>query len=452
MDKAQKEIHAEGSLTFKIVKFIIPLMLSGILQLAYNMADSIVVGRWEGENALAAVTSVGALINLMINVFMGLATGAAVCVAHDFGAKDDEGVQKTVHTSIFVGLLCGLFVAVFGVIFSETFLIAMDSPGEVLPLSTLYLRIYFLGAPANMIYNFGAAILRSVGDTKRSLYFLTFSGLINVILNIVFVIPCKMGVAGVALATIISQYIAAVLVIVCLMRQNDCTNLSWKKLRIHKEKLKKIIIVGLPAGLQGSVFSLANVVIQSAVNSFGPFAMAGSGAAGNLEGFTYNAMNSVYHASLTFVGQNVGAKRYDRINAVVFRCIIIVTVIGLFFGLGTYFFREQLLVLYIKESAESFEFGSIRLMYVVIPYFLCGIMEVMVGGQRGMGMSIIPMVTSIVGSCALRILWINTVFYVFHTPQMLFIVYPISWFVTSLTHAIFYSFRLRKIKNESLLK
>lgn len=451
MDKAQKGTLAEGPLTPKIIKFIIPLMLSGILQLAYNMADSIVVGRWEGENALAAVTSVGALINLMINVFMGLATGASVCVAHDFGAKDDDGVQKTVHTSIFVSMICGLFVAVFGVICSETFLIAMDSPEEVLPLSTLYLRIYFLGAPANMIYNFGAAILRSVGDTKRPLYFLTFSGLINVVLNIVFVVLCKMGVAGVALSTVISQYISAFLVMTCLMRQKDCTNFSWKKLRIHKEKLKKMVIVGLPAGLQGSVFSLANVVIQSSVNSFGSFAMAGSGAAGNLEGFTYNAMNSVYHASLTFVGQNVGAKKYDRINAVVFRCVIIVTVIGLLFGFGTYIFREQLLALYIKDSAEAFEFGSIRLMYVVIPYFFCGIMEVMVGGQRGMGMSIIPMITSVVGSCALRILWIKTIFAVFHTPGMLFIVYPLSWFVTSLTHTIFYSFRLRKIKNEAKL-
>ena len=237
MQKALKQTLAEGALTPKIIKFIIPLMLSGILQLVYNAADSIIVGRWDGEQALAAVSSVGSLINLMINVFMGLATGASVCVAHDFGAKDYQGVQRTVHTSIFVSLICGIFVAVFGFFCSETFLIAMDSPSDVLPLSTLYLRIYFIGAPANMLYNFGAAILRSVGDTKRPLYFLAFSGLINVILNLIFVVPLDMGVAGVALATIISQYIAAVLVSVCLMRQDDCTNLDLKKLRLHKDKL-----------------------------------------------------------------------------------------------------------------------------------------------------------------------------------------------------------------------
>ena len=278
-----------GPLTIKIIKFIIPLMLTGISQLLYNAADSIVVGHYDGSSALAAVSSVGALINLLVNAFMGLSVGAAVVVAQDYGAKDYEGVSKTVHTSYLISIIGGIVVGAIGLIFSRQFLIWMESPEDVLPLSTEYLMIYFIGTPANMAYNFGASILRSVGDTKRPLYFLTISGLVNIVLNLVLVIVFHMGVAGVAYATIISQILSAVMVIVYMMKSKDCVRFVPKKMRIHGDKLKKMLYIGLPAGFQGTVFSLSNVVIQSAVNSFGSLVMAGNGAASSLEGFTYTA-------------------------------------------------------------------------------------------------------------------------------------------------------------------
>lgn len=450
MTKTKQDSITEGALTPRIIRFIIPLMLTGILQLLYNAADSVIVGHWEGASALAAVSSVGALINLLLNIFMGMAVGTAVAVAHDYGAKDYEGVQRTVHTSYLLAVIGGVIVGVIGMVFARTFLVWMGSPEDVLPLSTTYLLIYFAGTPANMVYNFGASILRSVGDTKRPLYFLTISGLANVLMNVVFVVVLRMGVAGVALATVISQIMSAVMIVVHQMRQTDCTRLNLRELKIHFDKLKKIVIVGLPAGFQGAVFSISNVVIQSSVNSFGSAVMAANGAAGSLEGFTYTAMNSVYQASLTFVGQNMGARRYDRINRVVFTCLAIVTVIGLIFGITTYVFAEPLLGFYIPNEPDAIPYGVTRLMYVAIPYFLCGCMEVMVGGQRGMGMSITPMITSLLGSCALRIVWINTVFAAHHTLFMLYISYPISWFITFAVHTVFYLIRLRKVKQNAI--
>lgn len=449
MTKTKQDSITEGPLTIRIIKFIIPLMLTGILQLLYNAADSIVVGHWEGSHALAAVSSVGALINLLLNVFMGLAVGTAVAVAHDYGAKDYDGVQKTVHTSYLVAVIGGVIVGIIGVIFSRTFLVWMGAPEDVLPLSTIYLKIYFIGTPANMVYNFGASVLRSVGDTKRPLYFLTISGFINVVFNVLFVVVFHMGVAGVALSTVLSQIISAAMIIIHQMRQTDCTRLNVRELKIHMDKLTKIIKVGLPAGFQGTVFSLSNVVIQSSVNSFGSAVMAANGAASSLEGFTYTAMNSVYQASLTFVGQNVGARRYDRINRVVFTCLAIVTVIGLVFGITTYIFAEPLLGFYLPNDPDAIPYGVTRLMYIVIPYFLCGCMEVMVGGQRGMGMSITPMITSLLGSCVLRIVWINTVFAMDHTLFTLYVSYPISWFITFAAHTVFYFIRLRKLNREA---
>ena len=392
-----------GPLTIKIIKFIIPLMLTGILQLLYNAADSIVVGHYDGSSALAAVSSVGALINLLVNAFMGLSVGAAVVVAQDYGAKDYEGVSKTVHTSYLISIIGGIVVGAIGLIFSRQFLIWMGSPEDVLPLSTEYLMIYFIGTPANMAYNFGASILRSVGDTKRPLYFLTISGLVNIVLNLVLVIVFHMGVAGVAYATIISQILSAVMVIVYMMKSKDCVRFVPKNMRIYGDKLKKMLYIGLPAGFQGTVFSLSNVVIQSAVNSFGSLVMAGNGAASSLEGFTYTAMNSVYQASLTFVGQNVGAKKYNRINKVQGVCLVLVTIIGLVFGVTTYCLGEPLLSIYLPNDPEAIPYGIIRMSYIALPYFLCGMMEVMVGGQRGMGMSFIPMINTLLGSCVLRI-------------------------------------------------
>ena len=441
-----------GPLTIKIIKFIIPLMLTGILQLLYNAADSIVVGHYDGSSALAAVSSVGALINLLVNAFMGLSVGAAVVVAQDYGAKDYEGVSKTVHTSYLISIIGGVVVGAIGLIFSRQFLIWMESPEDVLPLSTEYLMIYFIGTPANMAYNFGASILRSVGDTKRPLYFLTISGLVNVILNLVLVIIFHMGVAGVAYATIISQILSAVMVIVYMMKSKDCVRFVPKKMRIHGDKLKKMLYIGLPAGFQGTVFSLSNVVIQSAVNSFGSLVMAGNGAASSLEGFTYTAMNSVYQASLTFVGQNVGAKKYDRINKVQGVCLVLVTIIGLVFGVTTYCLGEPLLSIYLPNDPEAIPYGIIRMSYIALPYFLCGMMEVMVGGQRGMGMSFIPMINALLGSCVLRIVWISTVFAADPTLFTLYISYPISWIVTTLAHTVFYFVKLHSLKKKARLE
>ena len=445
-DATQKDDLTEGPLALKIIKYIIPLMLTGILQLLYNAADSVVVGHYDGSNALAAVSSVGSLINLLVNVFMGLAVGAAVVVAQDYGAKDYEGVSKTVHTSYLVSIIGGVIVGAIGLIFSRQFLIWMGSPEDVLPLSTEYLMIYFLGTPANMAYNFGASILRSVGDTKRPLYFLTISGIANVVLNLVFVIVFHMGVAGVAYATVISQFLSAVMVIVYMMKSKDCIRFTPKKMCIHKDKLKKILYIGLPAGFQGTVFSISNVVIQSAVNSFGSLVMAGNGAASSLEGFTYIAMNSVYQASLTFVGQNVGAKKYNRINKVQLVCLILVIVIGLIFGITTYCFGEPLLSIYLPNDPDAIPYGMTRMKYIVLTYFLCGMMEVMVGGQRGMGMSLIPMINSLIGSCLLRIVWIATVFNADPSLFTLYISYPISWLVTTIAHTVFYFCKLHSLK------
>lgn len=441
-----------GPLTIKIIKFIIPLMLTGILQLLYNAADSIVVGHYDGSSALAAVSSVGALINLLVNAFMGLSVGAAVVVAQDYGAKDYEGVSKTVHTSYLISIIGGIVVGAIGLIFSRQFLIWMGSPDDVLPLSTEYLMIYFAGTPANMAYNFGASILRSVGDTKRPLYFLTISGLVNVVLNLVLVIVFHMGVAGVAYATIISQILSAVMVIVYMMKSKDCVRFVPKNMRIYGDKLKKMLYIGLPAGFQGTVFSLSNVVIQSAVNSFGSLVMAGNGAASSLEGFTYTAMNSVYQASLTFVGQNVGAKKYDRINKVQGVCLVLVTIIGLVFGVTTYCLGEPLLSIYLPNDPEAIPYGIIRMSYIALPYFLCGMMEVMVGGQRGMGMSFIPMINALLGSCVLRIVWISTVFAADPTLFTLYISYPISWIVTTLAHTVFYFVKLHSLKKKARLE
>lgn len=441
-----------GPLTIKIIKFIIPLMLTGILQLLYNAADSIVVGHYDGSSALAAVSSVGALINLLVNAFMGLSVGAAVVVAQDYGAKDYEGVSKTVHTSYLISIIGGIVVGAIGLIFSRQFLIWMGSPEDVLPLSTEYLMIYFIGTPANMAYNFGASILRSVGDTKRPLYFLTISGLVNIVLNLVLVIVFHMGVAGVAYATIISQILSAVMVIVYMMKSKDCVRFVPKNMRIYGDKLKKMLYIGLPAGFQGTVFSLSNVVIQSAVNSFGSLVMAGNGAASSLEGFTYTAMNSVYQASLTFVGQNVGAKKYDRINKVQGVCLVLVTIIGLVFGVTTYCLGEPLLSIYLPNDPEAIPYGIIRMSYIALPYFLCGMMEVMVGGQRGMGMSFIPMINALLGSCVLRIVWISTVFAADPTLFTLYISYPISWIVTTLAHTVFYFVKLHSLKKKARLE
>ncbi len=438
MAKTKELDMVNGAILPKIIRFSIPLIFTGVLQLLYNAADVVVVGRFDGPQALAALGCTGSLINLIVNLFMGLSVGASVAAAQDYGAGDMKGVHSVVHTSILVSAICGVVVSCLGVCLSDPLLRLMGTPENVLPLASKYLIVYFLGAPGSLIYNFGASILRSVGDTKRPLIMLAISGIVNVLLNLIFVIVFHMGVVGVGLATIISQYLSMVMVLVYMMRTEGCCHLDIRKLRIYRGKLLRIIRVGLPAGLQSSVFSISNMVIQSSVNSFGDLVVAGNTAASNLEGFIYTAMNAVYQAAMTFTGQNVGAKKNERIHKVVFTSVGIVSVIGLTLGIGATLLAEPLLSLYLPDDPEAIPYGATRMLYLCVPYFFCGIMEVFTGGQRGMGLSFTPMITTLVGSCLLRVVWVSTVFAYFGTLESLFLVYPCSWVLTSLANMLFY--------------
>ncbi len=448
----------QGPIFSNIVKFTIPLILTGTLQLLYNAADIIVVGKYGSPNALAAVSSTGALINLIVNVFMGLSIGSSVLVAQYFGAGRRRDMSEAVHTSIAIALISGFVVGIFGFFATRTMLEWMSSPEDVIDLSALYVKIFFLGSPANMIYNFGASILRAVGDTKRPLYYLMFSGVINVVMNLVFVIGFHLDVAGVALATIISQLVSAILIIICLLRSEGAVKLYIKKIKIHWKKLGKILAVGLPAGIQGSVFSISNVIIQSSINGFGvPAIMGGNGAAANIEGFIYNAMNSVYQAAITFTGQNYGAEKFKRIKAVMFECVAIVFTVG--FGLGALakIFSTQLLGLY-TDNPQEVAFGIVRMNVICLTYFTCGLMDVMVGMLRGIGRSLIPTIDSILCVCGFRIVWIFTYFASFKATgaspeeclRILYISYPISWVMAFLVHLacfiIFYRIAVKKSK------
>ncbi len=441
-----------GSLLPAILKFTLPLLLTGTLQLLYNAADIVVVGRFASDNSLAAVSSTGPLINLIVNVFMGLSIGASVVVSQNFGAGKYKDVGEAVHTAIAISLISGVVVGIFGFFASKGMLQLMDSPENVIGLSDIYVKIYFIGMPANMLYNFGAAIMRAVGDTKRPLYYLMFSGLINVILNLIFVIVFHMDVAGVALATIASQIISAFLVIRHMIKSDSVIKFEIKKMKIHKDKLLTIVAVGLPAGIQGSLFSISNVIIQSSVNGFGSDAMAGNGAAGNIEGFIYVAMNSLHQAAVTFTGQNYGAKKFNRIKTVCLECMGLVAAVGLAMGALMSIFDSQLLSIYTDNPAEI-EFGIVRISVIALTYFLCGTMDVMVGMLRGIGQSLTPTIVSISCVCGFRILWIFTVFAGYkaagHTVNdclaMLYISYPISWLAATVTHIGCFAFLYRRM-------
>lgn len=426
-----------GPLFGKILIFAVPLMLSGMLQLFFNAADIIVVGQFVGHTALAAVGSTGSLINLLVNVFVGLSVGTNVLVARYYGARDAKHLHETVHTSVLTSVLSGTALIVIGLILAEPLLTLMGTPDDVLDQAALYMRIYFVGMPASMLYNFGAAILRAVGDTKRPLYFLFISGIVNVILNLVLVLVFHLGVAGVAIATVTSQVISAVLVALCLIKTDAPYRLELKKLRIHKSKLLEIIKIGLPAGMQGAVFSISNVLIQSSINSFGSTVMAGSTAASNIENFVYTAMNALYQTALSFTGQNVGGGKYKRIGKIMRICVLDVTAIGILLGGGAYLCGSTLLSIYTLDP-QVIQYGLERMMFVCLPYFLCGIMDTLVGSLRGMGYSIMPMIVSLTGACALRIVWIMTIFRMNPTLSTLFLSYPVSWFVTALAHFICY--------------
>ena len=434
----QNKNMLEGPLFPNIVRFAIPVILTSVLQLLFNAADLIVVGRFCGSVSVAAVGATGAITNLMINFFIGLSIGVGVTVAHGLGSHEDNVVHCTVHTALPTALLSGAFLTVVGVSCSETFLTMMGTPETVLPLSAVYMRIIFCGITFNMVYNFCAAILRAAGDTKSPLIFLLFAGTLNVILNVVFVTQFHMNVAGVALATIITQGLSSVLVVIALMRRTDACRLYLRKIRFHKAQLEKILRIGLPAGIQSALFSISNVLIQSSVNSFGDVFMSGSAASSNIEGFVYVCLNAFQQSAVNFAGQNAGARQYRRVRQTLWICLGCVTVVGLVLGSLAYMFGPTLLSIYITDSAEAISYGMIRLAYICLPYFVCGLMDVTTGALRGIGASFVPMLISILGVCGFRIVWIYTIFQVpeFHTPQCLFFSYLVSWVITFIAQLI----------------
>jgi len=444
MAKTKYEIDmVHGPLFGKMLEFAFPLMLSSVLQLLFNAADVIVVGRFAGSDSLAAVGSTSALTNLLINLFVGLSVGTNVLVARYIGANEYDNCQESVHTAVLLSLVSGVVLAIVGVVLANPLLLLMATPENVINKSALYMRIYFLGMPVNMLYNFGSAILRSTGDTKRPLMFLLVAGIVNVILNLVFVIVFHMDVAGVALATVISQAISAVLILMALMDMDGMCHVDLKELRFYPDKIKSMIRIGLPAGLQGCVFSISNVLIQSSVNSFGSLAMAGNTAASNIEGFIYVSMNAFYQTALSFAGQNYGAHEFGRLKKITYFSLIQVTVVGAVLGIIALLFKESLLGIYTPDP-EVVAYGVIRMGIICTTYYLCGIMDVMVGNLRGLGYSVLPMIVSLTGACGFRILWIFTVFQTDHTLKTLYISYPISWALTALMHIACYIVVRRK--------
>ncbi len=426
-----------GPLLGKIVRFAIPLALSGILQLLFNAADIVVVGRFAGSSALAAVGSTGALINLIVTMFMGLSVGTNVLVAQYYGAGNKKDLSETVHTSILASLVFGVVLIALGILLAGPVLEAMGTPEEVLGQAVLYMRIYFLGMPVMMLYNFGAAILRAVGDTQRPLYFLLLAGVVNVALNLFFVIVLHMGVAGVATATAVSQAISAGLVVWCLMKSEGDYRVDLKKLRIKKDKLLKMAKIGLPAGIQGASFSISNVLIQSTINSFGAVAMAGNTAAANIEGFVSVGQDAFAQAALSFTGQNLGAGKVKRINRILLLCMGLGVGVGLFLGVGATLLGPQLLGIY-SADAEVVAFGVRRMQICCVMQCVGAMMGVMVGILRGMGYSLIPMAITMTFVCGFRVVWLYTAFALLPTPEMLYASYPITWALAALCDLLCY--------------
>ena len=446
----------EGPFLKKIIVFVIPLILTGLLQCFYNAADLAVVGRFEGETALAAVGSTGALNNLIVGLFMGLSVGAGVVVAHHMGALKYKRVNKVVHSAVLLAAVLGVVVAVLAVIFTRPLLLWMDTPANVLAEAVLYTRIVFCGIPASMVYNYCASMVRSTGDTKHPLIFLSIAGVVNVMLNLVLVIFFHMGVAGVAIGTIVSQYLSAGMIVVFMHRSEGPMHLSFSRLRLHWHLVKKMLYIGIPSGLQGTLFSLSNVIIQTALNSFDTemgmagALVAGNTAASNLEGFVYIAMNAVYQASMTFVGQNMGAKKYRNIKRVTFLCLLCVTVIGVVSGGALLLFRRFFVGLYVTGGNEQvIQTAFLRMMCIVPFYWMCGVMDVLSGCLRGMGKSVTAMVISLLGACALRIVWIKTVFVWFHSLECVYLSYAVSWTIVIAFNALFLTLYYRKLVRSS---
>lgn len=447
MSKTYAMDMCEGSILPKMLRFAIPLMCSSILQLLFNAADVIVVGKFCGDNSMAAVGSTTPIINLMTNLFMGLSIGANVLVAKYYGAREEKKVHEAVHTAVALSILSGLVLTIIGILFTKQILIWMNTPEDVFPLASKYLKIYFLGIVSVMLYNFCNSILRAVGDTKRPLYYLLFAGVINVLLNLFFVIVCELDVAGVALATIISQCVSAFLIVRCLCREQEMYQLFLGKIKFYGHALKRILHIGIPSGIYGTVFSLSNVVIQSSVNSFGATIMAGNAAAMNIEGFVYMAMNAFHQTAISFVSQNYGAGKIKRIWKISLLSQACVIVTGLVLGQLTVLLGSQFVGIYSSKKLVI-EAGIVRLKYICGPYFLCGMMDVMVGILRGLGRSVIPTIVSMIGACGLRLVWIFTIFAEekYHSTRMLYLSYPLSWGITTLVHVICFLIVWRGIK------
>lgn len=450
MRKLTTQNITQGPLLKSIILYTVPLILSGLLQLFFNAADLIVVGHFCGSLSVAAVGSTSALTSLTITLFIGLSVGGSVVVAQALGAENHDSVHRSVHTIIPLALTAGVILTFVGIFCSGSFLRLMETPENVLPLSTLYMQVFFCGMPFNMLYNFASSILRAAGDTKTPLISLTIAGALNFILNVIFVAFFDLNVLGVALATAISQVVSSAWVILTLAHRNDSCRLVLSKIRFYKDELLKIIRIGLPSGIQASIFDLSNVIVQSSVNSFGEAFVSGNAAAASLTGFVYVAIYSFMQTTTTFVGQNVGAENYVRVRKILTTTLACSFVSALFLGSLMYVFGRPLLSLYISDSAEAIEYGMTRLLWVGIPYFLCGLMDCATGALRGMGASITPMIISILGVCGIRIGWIFTVFRHYHTPETLFLAYIVSWLFTFVALLIAFTIVYKKKSKKSI--
>ena len=438
-----------GTLMDKLISFSIPLMLSGILQLMFNAVDIIVVGRFAGSESLAAVGSTTALINVFTNLFIGISLGSNVLAARYYAAGKEREMSETVHSSLTLALISGILMAFAGLFFSRTALEWMGTPDDVIDLAALYMKIYFIGMPFFMLYNYGAAILRAVGDTKRPLLFLVVSGLVNAGLNMILVICFHMAVEGVAIATVISQLLSCIMVLSCLYRTQGCYQFRFSKLGLKSIYVLQIFQVGIPAGIQSTVINFSNVLLQSSVNSFGSVAMAGYTAANNIFGFLYTSVNSVTQACMSFTSQNYGAGDYRRIKKIAMISVVTGVVTTELLSVLAVYFGPQLLGIY-SPSAEVVAAGMVRLRWIALFYGLDAIMDVIVGSLRGVGYNILPMLVTLMGACASRLIWLSTVFRLpaYHRIEMVYIVYPLSWVLTATTHLICYFFVSRKVDRE----
>ena len=439
-----KQDLTTGAIFPKLLRFCIPLILSGMLQLLYNATDMIVLGQFVSDTAVGAVGSCASLINLIVNSFIGLATGVSVCVAQFIGARREKDVSEVVHTAFSLSLMIGVAVGAIGFLLAEPALRLMGVLETTLVEAVPYMKAYMIGVPGLVVYNYCAAALRAKGDSVRPLIFLAISGLSNVMLNLWMVLDFGMGAVGVGIASAASQYIAAILVITYMMFFiKDSCRLSLRQMGIKRDKVLLILKIGIPAGVQGVLFSFSNVLIQSSIQSFGTEALVnGSAAASNVEGFVYTAQNAAYQGAITFVGQHVGAHKYERINRVITSCLGLTVAAGVLFGAIVLIFGESLLGFFVDDPT-AIEYGMLRMSVIVSTYFLCGIMEVGCGTLRGMGKTFLPMIVSLAGACGFRILWLVTVFRQFYTPMCLFLSYPISWILTLAVH-FFFVFRVKR--------